>query len=455
MSFLGNIVSGVTKAVTDPGALISNAAKAVLPKNMAAVGDILGGIADIESGHPLQALSHLTDALKDLPQLMQSLSSGAGGSSAAQPAGTAAAEPSPPPKQSPSASTSGTDASTPASATPGSTAASTTPSSAGSTPGATTGTSEATSPAPAPTPPASITTPSQTETATSTGSARPITPLDIFLTSTGPSVQTSGTPGNRTIMINEGAGDGNRTITIQEKAGQPPKITVTPKPAPGSGPAVTVSRGTNGQQTITVNDSRLGGGKSITYQENPGQPPTLSTTGFPAPWQSIIAALAAKLPSQGGGTTSEPPGSLTVPSSMPAPSAGSSASASATSTSGTEATSGTGAAATSTSAASSNSTSSSSTASSASTPAPASGTSSSASSAAAPKDLAGLMAMSPDQFMQAVTSGKIPDSVANSQSAMMQVQARMNQITQMNQLVTGMMAAMHQMEMSIIQNIRC
>jgi hypothetical protein len=65
------------------------------------------------------------------------------------------------------------------------------------------------------------------------------------------------------------------------------------------------------------------------------------------------------------------------------------------------------------------------------------------------------MAMSPDQFLQAVTSGKIPDSVANSQSAMMQVQARMNQITQMNQLVTGMMAAMHQMEMSIIQNIRC
>ena len=65
------------------------------------------------------------------------------------------------------------------------------------------------------------------------------------------------------------------------------------------------------------------------------------------------------------------------------------------------------------------------------------------------------MGLSPDQFMQAVTSGKIPDSVANSQSAMMQVQARMNQITQMNQLVTGMMAAMHQMEMSIIQNIRC
>jgi hypothetical protein len=82
-------------------------------------------------------------------------------------------------------------------------------------------------------------------------------------------------------------------------------------------------------------------------------------------------------------------------------------------------------------------------------------TAASSSSVAGPTDLAGLMALSPDQFMQAVTSGKIPPDVANDQSAMMQVQARMNQITQMNQLVTSMMAAAHQMQMSIIQNIRC
>jgi hypothetical protein len=64
------------------------------------------------------------------------------------------------------------------------------------------------------------------------------------------------------------------------------------------------------------------------------------------------------------------------------------------------------------------------------------------------------MALSPDQFMQAVTSGNIPPDVANNPAAMTQIQARMNQITQMNQLVTSMMAAMHQMQMSIIQNIR-
>ena len=98
MSFLGNIVSGVTKAVTDPGALVSDAAKAVLPKNMAAVADILGGIADVESGHPLKALTHLADALKDLPQLAQG-QSGAQAKDAATPAGTPGAEPSPPPNK--------------------------------------------------------------------------------------------------------------------------------------------------------------------------------------------------------------------------------------------------------------------------------------------------------------------------------------------------------------------
>ena len=56
--------------------------------------------------------------------------------------------------------------------------------------------------------------------------------------------------------------------------------------------------------------------------------------------------------------------------------------------------------------------------------------------------------------MQMVTSGKIPPDVANNQSAMMQVQARLNQISQMNQMMTQMMQAAHQMQMAIIQNFR-
>jgi len=80
---------------------------------------------------------------------------------------------------------------------------------------------------------------------------------------------------------------------------------------------------------------------------------------------------------------------------------------------------------------------------------------SSSSSASESADLKKLLAMSPDQFIQAVTGGKLPDDVANSPTAMMQLQAKMNEITQMNQIVTQMMAAEHQMQMSIIQNIRC
>jgi hypothetical protein len=69
-------------------------------------------------------------------------------------------------------------------------------------------------------------------------------------------------------------------------------------------------------------------------------------------------------------------------------------------------------------------------------------------------DLQKLLGMNNTDFMNAVRSGQIPDSVMNDPKAMMMIQDRMNQITQMNQLMTSMMQAMHQMEMSIIQNIR-
>ena len=53
-----------------------------------------------------------------------------------------------------------------------------------------------------------------------------------------------------------------------------------------------------------------------------------------------------------------------------------------------------------------------------------------------------------------VTSGHIPPDVANSQTAMLQVQQRLNQISQMNQMMTQMMQTAHQMQMAIIQNFR-
>jgi hypothetical protein len=65
-----------------------------------------------------------------------------------------------------------------------------------------------------------------------------------------------------------------------------------------------------------------------------------------------------------------------------------------------------------------------------------------------------FMALGNDAFMAAVRDGKIPKEVQDSPAAMQSLQARMNSISQMNQLMTSMLQAMHQMQMSIIQNVR-
>ena len=177
-------------------------------------------------------------------------------------------------------------------------------------------------------------------------------------------------------------------------------------------PKVNVQR--IGRETITSIDD---GARTTVIVQRPGHRPIVGTHADSLPKLAVATAAT---------------GTVAAPSTKPAATSSGSASVAETSdSSSSTGAGGTGA------------------------PATASSASSNASGAATPADLQSLMAMSPDQFLAAVTGGKIPDSVANSQSAMMQVQARMNQITQMNQLVTGMMAAMHQMEMSIIQNIRC
>ena len=186
-----------------------------------------------------------------------------------------------------------------------------------------------------------------------------------------------------------------------------------------------VTIGKNGAQTVTTIDN---GTSTATVKQN-GASASVSVGQdrrpvAANPWVALLLGLGK--PNTAAPTAASAPVPVTTaPGSAPAASSGTTAATPAT---GTTASSASGS---STGAASAGSTS------------------------AAPTDLASLMALSPDQFMQAVTSGKIPPDVANDQSAMMQVQARMNQITQMNQLVTSMMAAAHQMQMSIIQNIRC
>jgi hypothetical protein len=76
-----------------------------------------------------------------------------------------------------------------------------------------------------------------------------------------------------------------------------------------------------------------------------------------------------------------------------------------------------------------------------------------------PKDPASMskaefMAQDNEAFMKAVRDGKIPKEISDSPAAMQALQARMNSISEMNQLMTSMIQAMHQMQMAVIQNVR-
>ena len=56
--------------------------------------------------------------------------------------------------------------------------------------------------------------------------------------------------------------------------------------------------------------------------------------------------------------------------------------------------------------------------------------------------------------LSAIRDGKVPKELAESKDGMLALQARMTQITEMNQLMTSMLQAIHQMRMGVIQNVR-
>jgi hypothetical protein len=390
MSFL----SSITSAITDPGKLVSEVADAILPSNMKGIGEAIGGIVDLNTGHPLQALSHLSDALKDLPQLMGQ-SGAPAKAAAATPAGTAAAEPSPPSARSAASVANQAQSGISLSLTDGqghtfTISESTT---SGSAPSA----KPPTSPSPSATPAA----PAAANGATS-------------LTSVAGSVIATPTSSNASASAVVSGAKQAATSSAQ--------------------PNVTLSLSLVGGEKVTISESKPAAWANSPSGRTPAAAPAASgSTGSTSASSATATTAASATPST---STTAATSSTTKPG---APST-------TTGTSGTGGTSGTPSA---------SGASGTSGAPSASGASGTSGTPNASGSSATPASLASLMAMSPDQFMQAVTSGQIPPDVANNQSAMMQVQARMNSITQMNQLVTSMMSAMHQMQMSIIQNIRC
>jgi|GEM_PF-2345944 len=70
------------------------------------------------------------------------------------------------------------------------------------------------------------------------------------------------------------------------------------------------------------------------------------------------------------------------------------------------------------------------------------------------KDVTKFFAQSDTELMAAVRDGKLPDAVKDDPAAMQRLQLRMNEISEMNQLISQMLAAMHDMNRAVIQNIR-
>lgn len=70
------------------------------------------------------------------------------------------------------------------------------------------------------------------------------------------------------------------------------------------------------------------------------------------------------------------------------------------------------------------------------------------------KDANAFFSLSDKGLMDAVRNGTVPDSVRNDPAQMQRLQVRMNDISQMNQLITTMLNAIHEMNKQVIQNIR-
>lgn len=172
-----------------------------------------------------------------------------------------------------------------------------------------------------------------------------------------------------------------------------------------------------------------------TTTEPDAPPPTDTDSGAAASSQQGAAASATTSPSSA--STDATTAGADVPAATQ-PAAGADAAAT---TSGTTKSTG----------ASSSSTSSSSTSKSSTTK---SSTTKSSSSSSDSKTITKFFAQSDADLMAAVRDGKLPDAVKNDPASMQRLQLRVNEISEMNQLISQMMAAMHEMNKVVIQNIR-
>jgi hypothetical protein len=405
MSFIGTVAS----ALTDPGSLVKDAVNSTLPKDLTVVGDLAAAALDLKyPAHQAQGIQHALDAVRDLPQALPALinstksSSGQGAHVTSALAktwsGSPAFEPPPPPRPAQvnvSISSNGQISIT--INTPNSSAGPPgTGPAAPSTNGAPSGTGSQS------TPPAA---PNTSGTASSTGSQNttPATPTSGTASSTGSQNTTPAAP--NTSGTASSTGCQNQPALNEKQLADILKRLLTHSHHLGFGwiAAVLPHHG-------TASSSGSNNGTSAS-----GHPASTSPTSG----SSGSAATSSTAGSSGSAATSSTAGS----SGSSNPTSGSGHSGSASSSSSTAASTSTGAT-----------------------------KGASDSGGISSKDK--IASLSNADFMNAIRTGNISDDVAKDPAAMLQIQERMNQITQMNQLMSQMMAAMHQMAMSTIQNIR-
>jgi hypothetical protein len=236
-----------------------------------------------------------------------------------------------------------------------------------------------------------------------------------------------------------------KALTEALKAQKPPAAPAAPNTASAStpAPAATTTAGANTSPAPTAAPHPQG----AAVQPRPA--PVSQPTGQPTTTTGWINAFTGQPQPRSAGTSGWSGEPVGTPRTSPRSTAAGGSATPAATTNGTPAANTPPAASASTTAANPP-------ASAAKPPAPAASTSAPAATSAGQTitSLEQLNGMSDAAIRDAVIHGRISPEIAKDPNAMMVIQQRMNAITEMNNLMTAMMRAIHDMQMAIIQNIR-
>jgi hypothetical protein len=414
MGLFDSIGLGSVAKVLDVGGIVKNVVDGVLPHNLASVGDLAGAVVDFKTGNVAAAVQHAVETVRDLPQVARGAQPSAGISAANLNRLPPQLEPPPPPLASRQgkafdwndllAAIKALSAALNRQGTPGTAAA--------SRPANGTGAASTT---PATTSGAATTTP-----ATASGTAS-TTPATTFGAATRAATTTASTPGAASSPMPPPASNFAQAwgsvpaATAQHQTehrtwwnGRPPAWTVGNQPWRGQ----PVAPAPANRSTAPAN------------QAAPAATATVATATAVNDAAAAVkaAATAAKAAATAPAANTSPPATTATTAPKPDAPASAGVATAPSSTSAAEANKGK--------------------------------TGGQPSTGQTISSLAQLNGMSDAAIRDAVINGRISPDVLKDQGAMMVLQQRMNAISEMNNLMTSMMRALHDMQIAVIQNIR-